>query len=105
MLTREVYEGSQSDCILLATNGDKRWVSKCAHTFTYCTKRGKGNWLKETMPNKKPLYFKYHCIFIKGIVSQDWAELEMILLDRSEVINISATYFFFFFVAVFVQYF
>ena len=32
---------------------------------------------------------------IKGIVSQDWAELEMILMDRSEVFNISASCFYF----------
>ena len=39
----------------------------------------------------------------KGIVSRDWAELEMILLDRLEVFNISTSHFFFF--AVFIQYF
>ena len=32
----------------------------------------------------------------KGIVSRDWAELEMILLDRLEVFNISASHFFYF---------
>ena len=31
---------------------------------------------------------------IKGIVSRDWAELEMILLERSEVFSVSATHFF-----------
>ena len=40
---------------------------------------------------------------IKGIVSRDWAELEMILLDRSEVCNISASRFFYIFVPVFIQ--
>ena len=34
--------------------------------------------------------------YVKGIVSRDWAELEMILLNRSEVFNISASRFFYF---------
>ena len=32
---------------------------------------------------------------LKGIVSRDWAELEMISMDRSEVFNISASCFYF----------
>ena len=35
-------------------------------------------------------------IQIKGIVSRDWGGLQMILLDRLEVFNISASCFFFF---------
>ena len=38
----------------------------------------------------------FHNVFLhllKGIVSRDWAELEMISLDRSEVFNISASRF------------
>ena len=40
------YVGSQSDCILLAINGEdiqaiNGWVSKCAHKFTYRTKSGR----------------------------------------------------------------
>ena len=61
-----MYEGSQSDCILLATNGDikamyTRWVSKCAHTvhFIYCTKgiRGEGKIVGE-----QPCPIKYHSL-------------------------------------------
>ena len=59
------YEGSQSDCILLATNVNfqsinKHWVSKCAHKFTYCAKserRKRKNCWRTTMPKKK-LYLK-----------------------------------------------
>ena len=35
-------------------------------------------------------------IFLKGIVSRDWVGLQMILLDRLEVFNISVSGFFFF---------
>ena len=35
-----------------------------------------------------------HRLSFEGIVSRDWAELEMILLDRLEVFNISAPHFF-----------
>ena len=38
-----------------------------------------------------------HVILIKGIVSQDWGGLQMILLDRLEVFNISASHFLIFF--------
>ena len=44
-----------------------------------------------------------HCS--KGIVSQDWRGLQMILLHRSEVFIISASCFFLNFVDVFIQYF
>ena len=41
----------------------------------------------------------------KGIVSLDWGGLKMILLDRLEVFNISASCFLKIFAAVFIQYF
>ena len=55
-------QGSQSDCILLATNGDilalnagSPNVYKNLHSVKKVDE-GKGKWLKETMPNKKTLY-------------------------------------------------
>ena len=53
------YEGSQSDCILLATNGDIQAInagSPNVHINLHTVQKvdgGKGKWLKETMPNKK----------------------------------------------------
>ena len=53
----------------------------------------------------KPLgKFDLNQMIIKGIVSRDWRGLQMILLHRSEVFIISASCFFYF-VAVFIQYF
>ena len=56
------YEGSQSDCILLVTNGDIQAInagSSNVHINLHTVQKvdgKKGKWLKETMPNKKPLY-------------------------------------------------
>ena len=33
-------------------------------------------------------------LYLKGIVSRDWGGLQMILLDRLEVFNISVSHFF-----------
>ena len=42
------------------------------------------------------MYQMYQKCTLKGIVSRDWGGLQMILLDRLEVFNISASGFFFF---------
>ena len=36
---------------------------------------------------------------LKGIVSRDWAELEMMSVDRSEVVSIAGSYFYSFLTA------
>ena len=57
-------QGSQSDCILLATNGDILALnagSPNVHKNLHSVKKvdeGKGKWLEETMPNKKTTLLK-----------------------------------------------
>ena len=71
------YEGIQSDCtvhILLATNGDIQVInagSSNVHINLHTVQKvdgGKRKWLKETMPNKKPIcilkYVSAHCLYM-----------------------------------------
>ena len=45
---------------------------------------------KQQDKNLRSLYRKYVVLLLKGIVSRDWGGLQMILLDRYIVVNISA---------------
>ena len=57
------YEGNQSDCILLATNGDVQGL-QCAHNLhMYCTKVDWGN---RKMVGDPPCPIKYHYIIFSA---------------------------------------